>query len=623
MAEPIHDYCDPETVSSVAEVVLREDLESLARGYSEEERLELWNDVRSAYRDYIRRCAARLDRDLDKLVRGRFRLAMLLLAASFRRNGEEHPEITGQFREEEYEILEDFEDMKELDYLGVDDIVEFIERREGKVYEVVKKYYERQYHMLDRKWANIMGSMALVFNERYKERRRKIEEAVIKYVRKRPLTLFISEIEDAVRKVVEASRDARRAEERLVKAESLGETIEARLAALEREAREILRMAEESPDEVGRRASRILEEHGDAIERLRAVIAELEEARATLERREAELRSMASRYPEGGASREVLEAEVQALRARIGELEALLDEYRGAVERLEAEKAGIEAHLEELKAALRGEAEGHLVTAEEAWAMEEALVRRVVRNLEKGARIYDPVRGEDRDVRWSTKVYYELYGGGRPSGKGVMLVARRGVLRRRRDVVVDAVTLVHPEAYSEKGWDSRPAGLAELLELLESRVEEAEKGKYYHILIVSSPTGFTSKAVDYVASREFHLNFASKHVTVYLVDPVTGKIYHNPDDAAATANRAIAEPRIPEEKINKVLEYLLSREAKERALLPTPASPHLRLDEVAKATGEDPETVRRAMTLLEEKGVGRVRVASDGTVAFFYERMAG
>ena len=60
-----------------------------------------------------------------------------------------------------------------------------------------------------------------------------------------------------------------------------------------------------------------------------------------------------------------------------------------------------------------------------------------------------------------------------PRGRGVVLVKKRGLVFKRKDVVVEAVTLVHREAFEERGWDARPVSLAELLDLLSSRVDEA------------------------------------------------------------------------------------------------------------------------------------------------------
>jgi hypothetical protein len=213
---------------------------------------------------------------------------------------------------------------------------------------------------------------------------------------------------------------------------------------------------------------------------------------------------------------------------------------------------------------MRGELKGHLVTSEEARAFEESLIQRILIQAGVEASVYDPVRREMRKIKWTRKTFYQLSPETKPSGKGVVMVKERGFVRKKRDVVLDAATLVHPENYKEKSYDATPIGLGEILDHIESRLVEAEKVDYYHIIIISSPTGFTEKAVNYIQNSDQILGLISKYVTIYLVDPITGTVYYNRDDPAATANIKIAEPIIPVEKLNKVVEYLHSDMAKDR-----------------------------------------------------------
>ncbi|MCE4600471.1 MAG: hypothetical protein F7C38_02760 [Desulfurococcales archaeon] len=592
--------CDRESILGLVDVILREDLEGLARGYSFDERLEFWNDLKAQYNQYIRGCAARFSREIDRLIRGKFRLAQLMIAASFKVNGEELPEVTGRFSDEEYQVLFDLEELKELDFLSVDDLVEFIERREGKVYEMVKKYYERGYHMLDTKWTNIMGALALAMAERYKERRLKIEEAVVKYIRKKPLTIFISEIEEAVKKALEAGEARREASQTIEKIAGEIDKIEPVIAG-------------------SGGIEEAIESREKALTMIEKLLKELDETRGKLREKEAELERLASQYTESSSAREIVEAELEALKGRVRELEALLEEYKAAVATLKAEKEALAERLEELKAGLEGRGGGNLVSREEAWALENALVERIVRKLAEGAVVYDPVRGESREVKWNRRVYYSLHGDGKPQGRGVQLQSLRGVFKKRKELVVDAVTLVHRDSFDEKGWDQEPVGLGEVMEVVESRLEEAGRGGYYHILVLSSPTGFTEKARMFVESNDYLVNLASRHVTVYLVDPVKGQLYYNSRDEAAEANKHLADPRLPEERVKRVLEYLRSEEAKEKAVLIGGGSPFLLAEDIAKATGEDLEIVARAMARAEEEGLGRVMVTSDGLKALFYK----
>lgn len=588
--------CNLEEFVRVPETVLREDLESLSRGFSTEELIELWNTLRERHLAFLRNCGPLYDRETDQRVRGLYRLAMLLVASALREKSAEVPEATGVFREEEYELLRDFEEMKELDYLDVDEIVEFIERREGKVYEMVKKYYERQYHMLDTRWKGIMGPMALAFADRYRERRAKIEEAVIRYIRRRPLTLFIEEVEEAVIRSLEGARTAKKRADNV-----LGE---------------ISRMEEQA----GIMADNVkVETLARAQDSLEAALSELK-----LEKKRVEDTLSLKGFRD--FEREALEAELETLRARIAELEEALEKTRMAMESLEEEKSLLEERLrqerEETLEALEGSVEGHVVTRDEAWALEEALVQRTLRNLGKGMVIYDPRKGRERAVEWSKVEQYALNPNGKPRGLGVRLVMKRGLILRRSDIIVEVVSIVHPEPYRERGWDSKPARLGEVLDIISDRLSQANREDLYHILVVSSPTGFTEKAIQY-ATNSGALGFASRNLTLYLVDPIEGRIYYNENDTATRRNKELAEPRLPEERVQKVIDFLVGKEARKNAIINSPAAPHVTSEWVSTQVGEEPHIVRRAMAVLEQRGLGRVRATQEGVVAFFYTDFAG
>ena len=640
--------CDPEQYTRPLEIVLREDLESLSRTFSLEERVELWNEIRGLWRKYLLECAPTLSRDIDRIVRGKFRFAQLLLAATFKFNGEDQEYITKMFSDEEYEILRDFEEYKIFDSLSIDDIVEFIRRREGKVYELVKKYYEKQYNMLDRSWGRLIGDLAYIFNLRYRNRRKKIEDAVVEYVRRHGLITTVSEIEEAVKKILEAGELRKKIEEEVrkkIEVELGIPVLEEKLRMLEEERNKLMErlrdleekyLAETSSkaeimvelEKLRHEKEDLMKSHVDLEEKLREVEDALQRATEELRRKEEELAKLTQEYSTHKGAVEALEAEINVLRRTVDELNSKAEEYRRLLEKVSSEKESLESRLSEVESALRGEIEGHLITSEEARAYEELLVHRIAYKLsEKNIPVYDPVKGSKRRVdKWSEVYYYDYTGPhaepGLPRGRGVVFVKKRGLVFKKKDIVVEAVTLIHYDSYKEKGWDTRPVSLSEILDLLSNRIDEAEKGNYYHLLVISSPTGFTKKAEEYIGGSEFHRNFAAKHVTVYLVDPLTGKVVRNPADRAAEENEELARLELPEERLKKVTDYVLSRKAYSLAVQTSPAAPFLRIDQILRETSENPEIIRTALSRLEEKGYGKVMRTKDGVVAFFYNTSA-
>ena len=625
--------CRVEEVLKPAEIVLQEDLESLRRTYSEEERVEFWNMVRKAYKDFILKCSTELPQDLVKLVKGKYRLAMLLLAASFKLNGEGQDDIIGMFREEEYRILQDFEEFKVFDSLDIDAIVEFIKRREGRVYELVRRYYERQYNMLDRSWGPLMGDLAAAFEARYRARRRKIEEAVVRYVRRYGLLETVSEIEDAVRRALKAGELRREAEEvvRRVEREYAGgvgklvEELERRLSEIYGRVKELeeaipARRGLEGVEGVRSELKGVEEVYEGLRGRLEGLLSSVKEVREGLKAEVRELEGLAGRAGRAEAA-EVLKAEALAARKALESLERLELECRRLLSVVEGEGRAVKEVLKDIEEFVRGGREGHLLTLDEAEALAEAYLGRVALKLRSSGEpgIYDPRYGRVRRVGgWVIRRYSD------PSGDhvGVEAVCMRGLLRRRRDVVVDAVVRLHRARYSSRGFDSKPVTLAELLEEVRGRVRDAEEGGYYAIIVVASPTGFTKGAREYVAGGGSPCTLASGNATVYLVDLTTGEVFRRPSDEAAARNEWVVRPELPEELVRRVVDYVLSEDALAAATASSPSSPALRVGDVVRGSGvRDPAVVRAALARLEALGYGKV-VEVGGEEVFRYSRRA-
>ena len=551
---------------------LREDLEALKRLYSREELIELWNRARRARRLIRTRCAESMHG--EKAVRsalGRCTLAMLLAAAALRSRGETLPGVTDVFSEEEYRVIEDLEKYKVLDYLDPDEIAEYIARREGRVYEFVKEYYERQYNALDRVWGPLLGDMMSVVEERYRERRRRIEEAVKRYIEKHGLLPTILEIEDAVKRMRLVEEERRRAEE-------IAESLEKRIEKLfEEERRE---EAEKALEEAARELRRILEKLG----------------------REKEITGEAARGPV-----ELLRIEAEVVGRTIDEILEKLRRYEALARKLRLEK-------EMLRRSLEGDTGSVPVTTAMAAALSEAYVSRLWRRLEGSVRIYSGVEKRAVEVRkWDEMDY----GGGVIGKSYIRLVKKRGIINRSPRIMVEMRMIYHHRSYAEKGYDDKRAGLGDIISLVSARLEESVAGGYYTILILASPTGFTEKALDLARGRERYRSIYSGNLTLYLVDLSTGKLYYNDVDEAAIRNKWIAEPLADEEKIATALEHLLSEETIQKALARgTP--PYVTVEELAESLGIDEKTALIAMARAMEMGRGRVARLRTGRTVFIY-----
>jgi len=354
--------------------------------------------------------------------------------------------------------------------------------------------------------------------------------------------------------------------------------------------------------------------YDDAVNNFEAKIKRLEALRQSLEEKRKGLENLRSEISPDSALNDLIKLEIDSL-------VKTLDEYESKIRDYESEKE----RLRELESIIRGEVKGYLISREMGDLYSEMLISRAHHLLSKGAiSLYNPIKNRNITVnRWNTIERYESILQ-TPSGPlkiyGITFSKMRGIILKTPDIIVEYATLLHKEPLESVGYDANPVDISEFLSILKARIKEAEKGQYYHIISVSSPTGFTSTLINHIGGENFWKNFTSKYVTVYLINIVDGKIYFNAGDQGANLNQTIANIELPEEMIEKVKKYLLSDEARVDAVVkgPSPAVKSLSIEQIAEATGvKDKIVLRRAMGMLESEGVGRVKEIK-GEVVFIY-----
>jgi len=636
--------CDINIILETINIVLHEDLESLRRIYTEGERVELWNRIISGYKKFVQNCLTKTSREIVDIVKHKYRFAMLMLAASFKLNGEKHNEIISMFKPEEYELLLDFEEFKIFDHLDIDAIVEAIKRHDERIYGFIKRYYEKQYHTLEIRWGPLMGDLVKAFEERYKERRKKIEEAAVAYVKRYGLIETMYEMEEAVRKVLEAGEFKKRLEEELKRKidEYNVDMLKKKIVLLEEERESLFKVLERIENSVTITSAkamtfaaeleksriekeRLLKMYEEVSYKLAVVEKELEEAKSKLEQKEEEFRKLMEKYHAYAGAAEALRAEAESLRNTVSKLSNEAEEYKRMLKTITEEKKFLEERFREVEAALRGESEGTLVTSEEALAIGESYIKRVkykVTQPNAVITIYDPRHEKEVNIpKWDDEKDIILSGMDSPvKNRILILTKKRGILSRSPDILLEAIVKVHEESYASRGYDSKPVTLAEVVELMKDKSREAEEKDCYEILVIASPTGFTRKAIEYVFGEESYKTFISRNVTLYLVDLATGEVYMNKSDPAAIHNVHIVKPELSEETIKKIVDYVLSENAIVHAMRSSPAEPIVLVSSIAEGTGiNDEAIILQALARLEKDGWGRkIYIKDEGIIAFKY-----
>ena len=604
--------------------------------------------------EFRRKCYRTLSKEeydeINSIING----ALLKIAAALKTKKTDDPvakQIMSMFTEDEIEILREFERFNKLDpeVTPPDRLADLLVSRSGEIYELVAEAVRKQYidfSGLIKTWTTqgkIRATVSKALQARYSRRFRNIVEAVKRLLDQQPAWLLrlFTDYERALLESAEVrERIEREIREKVEKELGLPE-LERQVEMLEEERQSLLKRVEELSAALAAREverEKILmeldylrrdkEALAEQIERLQSKLGEVEEAlesaRRELEEKRRELEELTRQYSQDKAAKEALEAEAERLKARIEELEAMLREYSTAKEALEAEKHELEAKLGELEAAIKGEGEERPASLEDALGYENVFIERFNYHMNRLPLIlYDPLSRKEIKIKSWGKANIEEGAlhpdSSGPKGRFSRYIVYEGVLRKRRKLVVEALSFVRPERYAEKGYDLEPMKLGEALSLASRRAMEARNNGYYHVLMIMSPTGFSKKLQEYVAGTDFHRMFLSSSLTLILFDPLTGDVYHHPADPVVGRFAAVLRPLTPLEEIEKAA--LKIKELKYEALARSPAFPHFRLKELVEKTGMSPKAVRAAVEKLQKEGVGMVKVEK-GEIVFVYKEAA-
>jgi len=596
---------------------------------------------------FERECHGRLPRSIYNHVLGELKFALLKLSTSLEdKIGEKKSEneftnlIIDYFTSDEKNTLREFERFSKLDpnVTSPQVLADIITAGKGEIYVLIKEAVGKEYVDLGRvlkTWEsklNIRNDLARVFMNRYMSRFRNIVESVKLLLDQQPAWLkrFFKEYEDILLDSVNAMGRFEEEYNRIFSFE-LGR-LEEKLKNLDEERKslqsEISKILTSPEIGVGEKRiqSNILSKmqdlwkrYDDAVNLFEAKIKRLEALRQSLEEKRKGLENLRSEISPDSALNDLVKLEIDNLMKTLDEYESKIRDYESEKER-----------LRELESLIKGEVKGYLISREMGDLYSEMLISRARHLLSKeGISLYNPIKNRNVTVnRWNTIERYESILQ-TPLGplkvSGITFSKMRGMIFKTPDIIVEYVTLLHYEPLESMGYDAKPVDISEFLSILKARIREAEKGQYYHIIVMSSPTGFSSTLINHIGGETFWKNFTSKHVTIYLLNIVDGKIYYNAGDQGANSNKIIANIELPEEKIEKVKRYLLSEEARVDAIArgPSPTVKSLSIEQIAEATGvQDKTTLRRALGILESKGAGKVKVIGEEIVFIFTDKGA-
>lgn len=631
------------------ELVLDEDLAYLQKRPAQS-RIERYNTLKANEEEFLREFTREfpsLTREERDEVRSKFRLARLLIAASFYAEDDLPRAIADDFIEAEMQAVVDFDQYKRFDVLDEQQIEEKIRRMEGEVYELVTEYTSTQIANMDELMDNpeVQQDVMRKLLDRYEERREKIRQGFFVYVETHGLEHMVESIEEAVRAVSEASdeREAIR-EELRAEMEDLSatlredfrhqqRTIEAQLQSVERQVSTQAVSREELQDElqqIKEQERSLSAEQTEALEELAARIDRATSLEERLENQISELERVQEETVENAKSsaREetadivadeltALREEREQLRSEIGKLEREREQIKVARDRLEKRQEELSTQLSDVQQSLERPEEElpeQGISASMARLLELDYIGRVDTSINDAEMIYTPDgqfrvpdghwegRGERRNelMELARLLDDEEDTDRYPMNRSVryeVSSSRFLGLSKQREMIIEGRVTSNLEAYAANGFDATPADVDDLLSIVNRAVHEAEQADYHYLLAVASPTGWTDQVQTQLENDELARARYSRHLSLLLIDLGTGEIMYDSSDDIAEKNRSLFEIPVDDELVEECIQTLRSNYINEVGL------DNVLLEEIVEDEGFDVHVARQAFDDLAEEGI--------------------
>ena len=614
----------------------------------EEERVELWNNIEKARKFFEANDACGADSSLAKDIESRIALSRLKVATSLDETGS-YPNITKKFNETELGLFRILEEFVFFDDYTIDEIKDRIGRHEGKVYEVVKKYAEKMDIHRDNIFENseIKPGIRIAIKRVMEDRTDKIQAGVIEYIKQNPggIVRTVNEMESAIQKVLESEQNrmeiTKEVQDKIDRLErELEETkgLASRKNELEDELLDMEKQLMQKDLKADQFKNRIetLENEKTSIANsyssmdrlLESRIREVEDKRKELESKETEMQNLK------GSLKNQLEAENNLiLQGELEKIEQMKKDLESQVSAIEREKQALKFQKEEIddkfnliKEAIEGGGSGNrFVPKDLAKLYEMDYIGRFDMKMNELPRDFtNPIDGKRHSVKaWGenhTKLdqKYDIYN----MFKNQMSVSEvetqlplnvrsRYEINERRfkffgkkepQTIIEAMVFNHWKEYAKNGFDTRPVLLSELNSVLVYLINNAEKGQYFHVIAIASPTGWDERIRTYIKSEDFARNFVSRYISLCLVDNETGELIYNSVDKRITEFVSLFEPEFDLEKVNRCKAHIKKEHEYDDYIV---------FEDIIKETEFEMGIVKKAFYELENEKYGKVIFVND------------
>lgn len=176
---------------------------------------------------------------------------------------------------------------------------------------------------------------------------------------------------------------------------------------------------------------------------------------------------------------------------------------------------------------------------------------------------------------------------------------RFGGLTSSTELVIEAVVKANLKAFVNNGFDAQPAGVDDLLDIVNETLAWSEMEDTPHLIGIASPTGWTDEVENLVQNEEFARTRFSRDVSICLLDIQDDNLIYDTNDSLMRENIALFEREVNDERVMKCIDTV------QNEYIDDPVENFVPLYEVVDNHGFHPHVVRKSFKHFVDEGLAQ------------------
>ncbi len=487
------------------------------------------NDVKSSLSQFEESCAYKYDREIMRSLLAKFEFSLLKLAYAAKSSGDAAKagapleNFVSKYSEEEFDGISKLEQFSGIDALTSSNVKEALDRKEGKIYDIIKKWYNSQMYefnlLIDSApQSKMRNTIKKALIEKYNHRFSVIREGVMQYMSYdaiAPAKLF-NQYDDVASRFYEAQNNwdeitrnfnsipINEIETKYYEVETHESDYRERITKL----KDLLRDSSNFQgdlEKIKELEEETLSRHKDLQKEVETKVGEIsvivDKGNGLIQ--QVEVRSATETDPK---SLSIYKGQVNFLRMRMKDIQASVGRLNDILEEVRRHILMIEDRVDRTTELNNSRKSGSLVRIDDAVADGISFVYRFRRKMEEALpfSLRDLSEQGTLKVTSSEMLESSMIIKFSPEESENFMKANLYTFRRKKivgnplEVSIGFVFFVHRHLFQKDLLDSRPVTLSEFLEVFETIKDEIGSANKTAYVGIYSPTGFEERVVSRV-----------------------------------------------------------------------------------------------------------------------------